>query len=70
MNFLRKGTEGLIVFAQKCRVKEDIISLTQGKDKNNFEVFAFPSSNNDLGELCKKPFAVSVLFIKKWDRCP
>jgi len=49
-----------IVYASNCsKVKFKMVS-----PKKKIETEKYEGTNMDLGELCKKPFAVSVLSIK------
>jgi large subunit ribosomal protein L30e len=59
MALLRKGEGKLVVFSKDCRVKDDVTLLA----KDKVEVYAFPGTNMELGELCKKPFSVSLLVL-------
>ena len=49
-----------IVIASNC--PEDMIKKL--KSKENITIETFEGNNIELGELCKKPFTVSVLSIK------
>ena len=49
-----------IIIASNC--PEDMIKRLKSKEKVTIETF--DGTNAELGELCKKPFTVSVLSIK------
>ena len=51
----------LVAYSNNCPIKEKI---NKNAARNKIEVYEFPESNVELGELCKKPFRVSVVSIK------
>ena len=59
---LRKGKGKTVVFATNCRIKEDILELVKLHNSET-GIFAYPGTNKDLGEICKKPFSVAVLLL-------
>ena len=55
------GKAELVVVANNCKGKDDLIHVAKLSD---IPLFEYPGDNMDLGELCRKPYSVSALAIK------
>ena len=64
MNALKSGDVEKVVIANNCdeNVKSDI---SRYSNMIGVKVEKFSGNNNEMGTLCKKPFSISVLAVKK-----
>lgn len=60
LKFAKAGNAALAAFCSNCPEKQKFAVRGSG-----IEVFEFNGTNFELGELCKKPFAVSCIAILK-----
>ncbi len=68
------GKQSILKLARENKLKEVILPSKSfhNKDmlflKENFDIKIeeIPQNSEELGALCKKPFAISILGIKKW----
>lgn len=61
MKAAKLGQAELLVVANNCKGKDDLIHAAKLSD---IPLFEYPGDNMDLGELCRKPYSVSALAIK------
>ncbi len=62
VKLLKSGKVKFVAFAKNSPFKEDIEHYA---DLAGVEAYPYPGDGLDLGELCKKPFAVSALAVVK-----
>ncbi len=61
---IRKGLIAKVYIAANCP-KDLLDDLTAYSKISGFEVLATKVPNDELGAVCKKPFSISVLALKK-----
>ena len=62
VKFLKSGKVKLVAFAKNSPFQEDIKHYAALAE---VEAYPYPGDGLELGELCKKPFAVSTLAVVK-----
>jgi len=60
LKLLKTSKVKLVVIANNCPVSEEV---NHHAKLAGVELYPFPGSGFDLGELCKRPFAVSTLAV-------
>ncbi len=63
LKLLRQGKAGKVFLASNCdpKVREDI---SQYCKLGNVEIVELSQSNDEVGVLCRKPFAISVVGVE------
>ena len=64
MKGIKTGKVAKVFVTKNCQdsVKEDLAQYKRIKD---FEIVEIPLTNEELGNICKKPFSISILGLAK-----